>query len=178
MNELSSDMLARLNEILKNDFVGANELRLPVTEQSERVPLVKATVCKSSRSFSVGQKVHIYDVYWGMNEKALVVARYRRKHEYILGVIPIKNLEGFRPDYVYHPAVLQKLRLAGKKVDSRIFGRFFTLPHQLSSMDYQHFLHTGALVNRSVIDTVDSSLPASVAKQGLLERLLTWLGFR
>jgi hypothetical protein len=119
--------LARLQRIEAEDFA-ANPYGLRADASTTRLPLVAANVIIQTSSFTAGQKVHIYDGFWGRNDRAMVVARYRRKHAFVFGVIPIRCLDNFRPEYVYHPAVLDKFRLADKAVDQRIFRRFFERP--------------------------------------------------
>jgi hypothetical protein len=74
------------------------------------VPLIAARLATSTRSFSAGQKVLVYDGYWGMAERVKVVARYRRKHRWVLGVCPLARLTDGRPVIEYSPAVVRALR--------------------------------------------------------------------
>jgi|GEM_PF-4281150 len=176
MTDPTPEMLARIGEILQHSFPDPNPFSLTATAATERLPLVKANVRKQTRSFSQGQKVHIYSVYWGLNERALVVARFRRKHDYIFGVIPIDNLENFRPEYVYHPQVLAKFRLTGNRVDSGIFSRFFNLPHQSTAEEYRYFLFTGRRMVRLYQAADDpTSDDALTAPSSWLARLLRGL---
>ncbi|RTQ52410.1 hypothetical protein EJV47_05185 [Hymenobacter gummosus] len=119
--------LARLQRMETEDF-GARPFNLRADEHTTRLPLVAANVIIQTNSFTAGQKVHIYDVYWGMNDNALVVGRFRRKHDFIFGVIPIRKLDNFRPEYVYHPVVLNKFRRTDKAINPGIFQRFFERP--------------------------------------------------
>ncbi|MEH2296682.1 hypothetical protein [Nostoc sp.] len=116
--------IEKINEILLGYFCGGTLLDINSTK--DNIPLVAANVQKSTHSFSEGQLLYIYNVFWGMNKKALVVGRHRRKHRLILGVCPIASLSNFRPKLVYEPAVIRKLH--GRYIDDRIFMRFFDLP--------------------------------------------------
>jgi hypothetical protein len=83
---------------------------LVVGEQHASVPVIAARVLASTRSFTVGQKVLVYDGYWGQAERVKVVARYRRKHRWIRGVCPIAKLGEARPVVEHDPAVVRALR--------------------------------------------------------------------
>jgi hypothetical protein len=100
---------------------------LSVDAETQSVPLVMAKVRKSTHSFSQGQKIYIYDVYWGVNERAHVIGQFRRKHRWIKGTCPIASLENFRPTEVFHPAVITKL-VEGGPIHRGLFERFFPLP--------------------------------------------------
>jgi hypothetical protein len=167
MTDPTPEMLARIQEILLTEFSDDNPYWWQMTEATARIPLVKANVRQHLRSFSQGQKVHIYDVYWN-SERALIVARHRRKHDYIFGVVPIKHLENFRPDYVYHPAVLAKFRQADPRVSAAIFGCFFHLPHQLGASDYRHFLRTGQRPG-------PRQAPVATFRSAATQRPISWL---
>lgn len=119
MNETE---LAKLNNILLAYFVGGK--RLVVNSCASPILLVAATVRVQTKSFSAGQILYIYDVYWGENERALTVGRFRRKHRFICGNCPVRNLTGFRPVQVFDPRIIQKVAL----VNPGIFLRFFDLP--------------------------------------------------
>jgi hypothetical protein len=124
MNEEQIKQYEKLRTILENNFSGKDSF--VVEPDAKSIPLVMANVAKSTRSFSVGQIIYIYDGYWGMAEKVKVVGRFRRKHNWICGVIPIKNLENFRSKIVYEPTVLKKL--SGKTINDTIFTMFLDLP--------------------------------------------------
>lgn len=94
-------------EIKKTFF--SLEDRFRVDKSHQTIPLVAAKVHLSTRSFSAGQVVYIYDGYWGMAERVKVIGRYRRKNRFILGVCPIKNLSDYRPKIVYQPQIIKKL---------------------------------------------------------------------
>lgn len=115
--------IEKINEILLGYFCGKYILDVNATKNN--IPLVAANVQKSTHSFSEGQLLYIYNVFWGMNNKALVVGRYRRKHRLILGVCPISSLSNFRPKLVYDPTVIRKL--CGRHIHVGIFIRFFDL---------------------------------------------------
>jgi hypothetical protein len=116
--------IEKINEILLGYFCGG--ILLDVNATKDNIPLVAANVQKSTHSFSEGQLLYIYNVFWGMNKNALVVGRYRRKHRLILGVCPISSLSNFRPKLVYEPTVIRKLY--GRYIHVGIFMRFFDLP--------------------------------------------------
>jgi len=106
-------------------FSTSQELKIDSSTQS--IPLIMATVRKSTHSFSQGQRIYIYDVDWGVNERALVIGKFRRSHRWIRGVCPIASLENFRPTVVFHPAVIKKLS-DGCSVHGRLFWRFLARP--------------------------------------------------
>jgi hypothetical protein len=116
--------LEKIKGILAKHFFEKKYLTVEAT--SETVPLVAATVRKGTGSFSTGQVVYIYSVYWGMNEQAKVVGRFRRKHRWIKGVCPIASLDHFRPKIVYNPTIIKTL--ADETIDSFIFPRFLAMP--------------------------------------------------
>jgi len=116
--------LEKIKAILAQNFSEKNHLTVEAV--TETVPLVAATARKATRSFSTGQLVYIYSVYWGMNEQAKVVGRFRRKHRWIKGVCPIVSLDNFRPKIVYNPNIIKKL--ADETINSFIFPRFFAMP--------------------------------------------------
>jgi hypothetical protein len=118
------DHVAQINQIVRRFFADRDWL-VPRTD-AQAVPLVAARLTKSTHSFSAGQLVYVYDVYWGMNERARVVARFRRKHKFVLGVCPIASLEDARPKIVHTPAVVHKL--SDSMVVGGVFLRFFQLP--------------------------------------------------
>lgn len=122
--KLTPDEALKLKAMLERNF-SASE-RLTVQASMECVPVVVANVRKQTRSFSLGQKIYIYDVYWGMNDNAKVVARYRRKHDWIRGVIPIRNLENFRFGMAYEPVVIRKL--VDETISRHLFARFLEEP--------------------------------------------------
>jgi len=82
---------------------------LVVGAQHASVPVIAARMAASTRSFTIGQRVLVYDGYWGEAERVKVVARYRRSHRWIRGVVPIAKLAGARPAVVYDPAVIRVL---------------------------------------------------------------------
>lgn len=82
---------------------------LDVHRDADCIPLVAANLSRSTRSFSEGQRVYVYDGFFGMNERVKVAGRYRRKHRVILGVCPTKKLRDHRLVVVYEPAVLRAL---------------------------------------------------------------------
>jgi hypothetical protein len=114
----------KLRRIMITHFSQKSEIE--VTTETQKIPLVAANVSKSTRSFSKGQVLYIYDGYWGMAERVKVVGRFRRKHNWIKGVIPIKNLGNFRPDEVYKPVVIGKLD--GEIIHENLFSLFLDLP--------------------------------------------------
>lgn len=116
--------LEKIKVILARNFSEKNHLI--VAAAHETVPLVAATLRKATHSFSAGQVVYIYNVYWGMNEQAKVVGRFRRKNRWIKGVCPIALLDDFRPKIVYRPDIIQKLD--DETIESFIFPRFFAMP--------------------------------------------------
>lgn len=116
--------LEKIKAILAQNFSEKNYLT--VETATETVPLIAAIVRKSTRSFSTGQRVYIYSVYWGMNEQVKVVGRFRRKNRWIKGVCPIASLDHFRPKIVYNPNIIKTL--ADETIDSSIFPRFFAMP--------------------------------------------------
>lgn len=122
--------LEAINALLLRHFPGQRWLDL--TEETTHVPLMAALVRKSSRSFAAGQKLYVYDVHWGMGEKALVVGRFRRKQRWIRGHCPLENLDDFRPKIVQHPQVINALRhQAGggpQRISAGIFWRFLPMP--------------------------------------------------
>lgn len=113
----------KLQLILEHNF--SNREYFLIRPETQNVPLVVANVIKSTRSFSAGQLVYIYDVYWGMNDNAKIVGRFRRKQNWMRGVIPIKNLSNFRLKAAYEPTVLKKLQ--GEKITRYLFPRFLSL---------------------------------------------------
>lgn len=119
-------MLLRLQQIEQEDF--GSQPWLSADEQTERLPVVKANLRRHTRMFNEGQKVYIYNVYWGLNERAMVVARFRRKYQFVFGVVPIKDLSHFRPDHLYHPKALEKFRQTAAQIHTGIFRRFFERP--------------------------------------------------
>jgi hypothetical protein len=119
---------------------------LTVDPAAERLPLVAANVATSTRSFSRGQLVFIYDVYWGMNERAKVVGRFRRKRDWIRGVVPIKSLDNFRPKMVHNPFVIRKLH--GEIVDGRIFPRFLPIDMAWKNDPFLTMVGLSGLVRR------------------------------
>ena len=119
---------------------------LTVDPAAERLPLVAANVATSTRSFSRGQLVFIYDVYWGMNERAKVVGRFRRKRDWIRGVVPIKSLDNFRPKMVYNPFVIRKLH--GEIGDGRIFPRFLPVEMDWKNDPFLTMVGLSGLVRR------------------------------
>jgi hypothetical protein len=121
---MNQDYVEKINDILCKHF--SDNSFLIANASMESVPLVSANILKSTRSFSAGQLVYIYDIYWGMNERAKVIGRYRRKHNFILGVCPIASLTNCRPKLVYKPVIVSKLN--GSYIDGGIFMRFFNLP--------------------------------------------------
>lgn len=116
--------IKKINEILLDYF--CDDTLLDINRTKDNIPLVAANVQKSTHSFSEGQLLYIYNVFWGMNKNALVVGRHRRKHRQILGVCPIASLRNFRPKLVYEPTVIRKLY--GRHIHVGIFIRFFDLP--------------------------------------------------
>ncbi len=73
---------------------------------ADSVPVVAARLSGGTRSFSEGQRVYVYDGFFGQNERVKVVGRYRRKHRFIRGVCPMQKLIDPRLVVVYQPAVL------------------------------------------------------------------------
>ncbi len=122
--------LEKIQAILATYF--AENLTLDVTEATTTLPLVAALVQKSTRSFSHGQRIYVYNAHWGMDEVAMVVGRYRRTGRWICGHCPMHVLDNFRPKIIYDPQILRKLReqtTAGQYgVSQSIFFRFFAMP--------------------------------------------------
>lgn len=116
--------LEKINAILAKNFSEKDYLIVAATDQT--VPLVAATLRKATRSFSAGQLMYIYNVYWGINEQAKVLGRFRRKNRWIKGVCPIASLDNFRPIIVYSPPTIKKL--SDETIASFIFPRFFAIP--------------------------------------------------
>lgn len=101
-----------------------------VDASTQSVPLIMATVRKATHSFSSGQRVYIYDVYGGMNERVQVIGRFRRHHRWIRGVCPIVSLENTRPTVVFHPSVIKKL--SGKAwIRRALFEGFLVTPSDI-----------------------------------------------
>jgi hypothetical protein len=84
------------------------------------VPLIVANAARSTQSFSAGQRLYIFNGYWGMNERVRVVARFRRRHRFVCGAFPIAGLTNCRPGIVQHPAVIR--RLAGQPISAGMFA--------------------------------------------------------
>jgi hypothetical protein len=98
-----------------------------VGESPGPLPLVAARLSRSTPGYSVGQRVYVYDVFWGMNERARVLGRHRRRHGWVHGVCPIDMLIDCRPRVVHTPAVLAAMR--GRAIDAGCFrGRFWPMP--------------------------------------------------
>lgn len=138
----------RVHEIIHRFFsVAGGSSLLPIESQAEAAPLIKARVTKATRSFSEGQVVFVYDVYWGMNERAKVAARYRRKHRFVRGEIDIESLADARPVIVYDPAVIRALD--GRNVDGGIFARMLSVvpDHYKQFAEYRDVVlaHEGAI---------------------------------
>lgn len=74
------------------------------------VKIVKATLTKSTRSFSKGQVVYIYDGFWGMAERIKVIGRYRRKHRFVIGVCPMDNVTNYKEVTIHDPRILALLK--------------------------------------------------------------------
>jgi hypothetical protein len=126
----------RVEAWIRRYFADPQIRLLDVDSGMTAVPLVQATVLKSTHSFSANQTLFVYCVHWGMNERAMVVGRFRGKHRFVRGVCPIASLGNFRPKLVQHPAVLGAL--AGRYVDGGIFIRFLALPGEHRSFrEYQ-----------------------------------------
>jgi hypothetical protein len=98
----------------------------PVEAATTEVPLVVANAGRSTRSFAAGQRLYVFDGYWGMNERVRVVARYRQRHRFVRGVFPIAGLTGCRPAIVRHPAVIR--RLVGQTISGSLFAGIGALP--------------------------------------------------
>jgi hypothetical protein len=135
-----ADHPRRVEAILRTFLV--DSCFFTVAPGTRTAPLVAVRLGKSTRSFSLGQAVYVYDGYWGMNEHACVVGRHRRKHRFIRGVCPIASLVDPRPKIVYAPAVLRKLE--GATIDGSIFTRFCNLPGDFMYFDdyRKHILET------------------------------------
>jgi hypothetical protein len=116
--------LEKINTILAKNFSEQRYLAGGATTKT--VPLIAATLRKATRSFSAGQTVYIYNVYWGMNERAKVIGRFRQKNRWIRSACPIESLDHFRPKIVYSPEIIKKLD--DETIDSFIFPRFFAMP--------------------------------------------------
>jgi hypothetical protein len=94
---------------------------------AELVPVVAARMERSTHTFTAGQVVLVHDAFWGMNENAKVLGRYRRKHRWVRGVCPIDILVDCRPRLERSPAVLALL--AGTSIPGGLFGgRFWPMP--------------------------------------------------
>lgn len=100
---------------------------LVVPADATTVPLVAARLARSTTIFSAGQRVYVYDAYWGMNERALVLGRYRRRHRWVRGVCAIDILVDCRPQLVWSRAVIA--RLEGCSIAAGLFqGRLWPMP--------------------------------------------------
>jgi hypothetical protein len=148
-----ADHTERVESIVRTFF--SESCFFTVTPDARAVPMVAARLSKSTRSFSAGQVVYVYDVFWGVNERARVVGRYRRKHRFIHGVCPIASLVDARPKVVCAPAVLRTL--AGTRIDGGILLRFYNLG---SGGDFMYFDD----YRRHVLGTPVSSLDAVTGK--------------
>lgn len=127
--------LEKIQAILATYF--AENHTLDVTEATTTLPLVAALVQKSTRSFSHGQRIYVYNGHWGMNEVAMVIGRYRRTGRWICGHCPMHILDNFRPKIIYDPQILRKLReqttVGPHGVSQLIFFRFFAMPNTRDS---------------------------------------------
>jgi hypothetical protein len=90
------------------------------------VPVIVANAARSTHSFAAGQRLYVFNGYWGMNERVRVVARFRERHRFVRGVFPIAGLTNCRPGIVHHPAVIR--RLVGQTVSSGMFAGIGALP--------------------------------------------------
>ena len=128
--------LERIKQILETYFPAGHQLA--ITESTTVLPLVAAVVRKSTKSFSAGQRVYVYNAHWGMYEQAMVIGRYRRAHRWICGHCPIDILDNFRPKLVYDPQIIRKLREQPepwlRNVPQGIFiaWRFFAVPQDFT----------------------------------------------
>jgi hypothetical protein len=107
--------------IIRRFFADPNRCFVVEASMTE-VPIIVANAARSTRSFAAGQRLYVFDGYWGMNERVRVVARYRARHRFIRGVFPIAGLTNCRPGIVHHPAVIR--RLAGEAISRGMFGGF------------------------------------------------------
>ena len=123
-NPSAVDHAAKVESFVRRFY--AHDTHLVVNEATTEVPLVAANLSVSTRSFSAGQLLYVYDVYWGMNERAKVVGRYRGKNRFVTGVCRIDRLENARPKIAAHPGVVRAL--AGQWISGGIFLRFLDLP--------------------------------------------------
>lgn len=147
VNEEQIKQYEKLRTILENNF--SEKDSIIVEPNAKNIPLVAASVIKATRSFSIGQVVYIYDGYWGMAERVKVVGRFRRKRNWIRGVIPIKNLGNFRAKIVYNSTVLKKLE--GETISDNIFTLFLDLPEwKYNREKYDEELKSKKLVNRMI----------------------------
>lgn len=119
-----SEHVSKARGIVEELFSGASIL---VAEDKKELPLVAARLTRSTRTFSAGQLVYVFDVYWGMNERVKAVGRYRRKHRFVVGACPIAILDDCRPKRVMTPAVIELL--TGERIPRALFeGRFWPMP--------------------------------------------------
>jgi hypothetical protein len=107
-------------------FFADSDRNLVVEASMTQVPLIVANAARSTHSFAAGQRLYVFNGYWGMNERIRVVARFRERHRFVRGVFPIAGLTNCRPGIVQHPAVIR--RLAGEMISSGMFAGIGALP--------------------------------------------------
>jgi hypothetical protein len=110
---------AELAKTILRRFFADPDRNLVVDASMTEVPVVLANAGRSTRSFAAGQRLYVYNGYWGMNERVQVVGRFRQRHRFVRGVFPIAGLTNCRPHLVHHPGVIR--RLAGEIVESQLF---------------------------------------------------------
>jgi hypothetical protein len=65
---------------------------------------------RGTRKFNAGQKVYLWDVFWGMGgEDLTVIGRYRGKYGYITSSLRTAYLTDFRAELIYSPTIIRRI---------------------------------------------------------------------
>lgn len=92
-----------------------------VVPEQEHATLVAALVTRDHHLWTAGQKVYIYQGYWGEAERVEVIGHHRRKHRWISAAIPIKSLTNFRIKKVFDPGALRAIERQYYAIKAREF---------------------------------------------------------